>query len=123
MADIFDEALRLALEAGEQEAIRRSSGNEPRDDHPFAKRHGTPQADPSIANYVSGQLSESWEKDQHGAEGQLRNDSPHADFVANLEEKNKFTFARPEFQQGIEDFIEKRMEQEAIEAIEKHYAN
>ena len=66
-------------------------------DHPYAKRHGTPQLDPSIINLQTGRFRSSWATEAVIWTGgysvaRLINDNPVAD---KLRLGTQFMFARP----------------------------
>lgn len=95
-------AITETLEAAKELAQRYSSGPLSQAelaalDHPFARRHGTPQLDPSIVNVETGRFRDSWEMEGPneqggGMHGALWNSSPEAVF---LETGTRYMFERP----------------------------
>lgn len=100
--DAARSAVSETLESAQALAQRYSSGPLSRadliaQDHPYARRHGAPQAEPSIINVDTGRFRDAWEIDGPSeaggtVRGALWNASPEAEF---LETGTTFMFERP----------------------------
>jgi len=116
-------AAAAAIESGFQYAKRESSGPFSLDalarmDHPYAKRHGSPQLDPGRINIQSGDFYHDWNNSKPMAgdskiSGRIYNLNRVADF---LKYGTRFMFARP-----IEDRVEVFLETAAIANV-RHVA-
>lgn len=86
---LLAEAERLvqrAADAGLEAAMLWSSGSQSlsdlrRQDHPYARRHGTPLLDPSRINVQSGQFRAAWESRGGGLQRSVVNESEVADYM------------------------------------------
>lgn len=111
-------AVGETIHATQWEAVALSSGTVSsadlaRMDHPFAKRHGSPQTNLLPINAQSGEFRNSWVTHGPSERGgtvvaSLENVSPHADF---LEGGTRFMFARP-LELPLTDFAERVLEVE-----------
>jgi hypothetical protein len=131
IAEEFTHAIARGVEHAmhdtEREADRRSAGpyssaELAAKDHPYAKRHGSPQLDPSIVNEQTGDFREHWKRSltviQKGDyDSRLINESEHADYLKN---GNKFTFRRP-IGEALEEYaaeeVPKRIEQQLSQLL------
>lgn len=88
-------------------------------DHPYARRHGFPLADPAVINEKSGAFLRDWktdpvEVDYNIVHGAIVNENPVADYLTQPygAPKSKM-FARP-----IDAFVEKKTEEFLITAFQ-----
>lgn len=126
-AELMREGLRQAVRDTQQDAwtLAReySSGNlsaaeQRRRDHPYAKRHGGPQANPLIVNVQSGDFRESWELSPiRESDGELFarvfNESRAAPYLAG---GTRYMFERPIWE-PITRELEPKLEQRAQAAV------
>jgi hypothetical protein len=89
------------LKAGLEIAIEQSSGTLSEDDlaamdHPYARRHATPGADPEVVNVHTDVFREHWETDSKesadGVEGDIFNTADYAD---EIEDGGRLWIPRP----------------------------
>jgi hypothetical protein len=95
-----------------------------KEDNPYAKRHGTPQRDPSIINEQTGDFLRSWDTvfaDIYGdsIESAIVNDSPEADYLNQTWGGSKSTMFRRPVKDKVEELVTPKFEKNVQDALDR----
>jgi hypothetical protein len=94
------------------------------EDHPYAKRHGAPQRDPSIINEHTGDFLRSWDTvfaDVYGdsIESGIVNDNPVADYLNQTWGGSRSTMFRRPIKDKVEELVTPKFEKNVQDALDR----